>query len=171
MITLSVVRRKTVNNIDEMFSQDTVFLNIEATNEMELFYQVAMALKEKDFVTAEYYDGLIKREREFPTGLRIAKYGVAIPHTDPEYIVRNFIAVVRMKEPVQFSLMEDNNITDYMNICFFIGLKEGKESPKVLMNLITLIQNSDLIYSIMKEMKEERVVNMILEAIKLKAEV
>lgn len=109
-----------------LFDKELVFLDIESSNANELFKIIAGDLKNKGFVNEKYYDGLINREKNFPTGLQLEDYGVSIPHTDPETVTKDFIAVVRPSFPIMFSLMEDNDKNIPVDLCFFIGLKDGK---------------------------------------------
>ncbi|GMG63879.1 PTS sugar transporter subunit IIA [Tetragenococcus halophilus] len=146
-----------------LFDKELVFLDIESSNANELFKIIAGDLKNKGFVNEKYYDGLINREKNFPTGLQLEDYGVSIPHTDPETVTKDFIAVVRPSFPIMFSLMEDNDKNIPVDLCFFIGLKDGKRSPLVLVELISLIQNHKLILSILNEKNREKIIEKIQE--------
>ncbi|MDN6641279.1 MAG: PTS sugar transporter subunit IIA [Tetragenococcus sp.] len=146
-----------------LFNKELVFLDIESSNANELFKIIAGDLKNKGFVNEKYYDGLINREKNFPTGLQLEDYGVSIPHTDPETVTKDFIAVVRPSFPIMFSLMEDNDKNIPVDLCFFIGLKDGKRSPLVLVELISLIQNHKLILSILNEKNREKIIEKIQE--------
>ncbi|WP_094243419.1 PTS sugar transporter subunit IIA [Tetragenococcus halophilus] len=146
-----------------LFDKELVFLDIESSNANELFKIIAGDLKNKGFVNEKYYDGLINREKNFPTGLQLEDYGVSIPHTDPETVTKDFIAVVRPSFPIMFSLMEDNDKNIPVDLCFFIGLKDGKKSPLVLVELISLIQNHKLILSILNENNREKIIEKIQE--------
>lgn len=146
-----------------LFDKELVFLDIESSNANELFKIIAGDLKNKGFVNEKYYDGLINREKDFPTGLQLEDYGVSIPHTDPETVTKDFIAVVRPNFPIMFSLMEDNDKNIPVDLCFFIGLKDGKRSPLVLVELISLIQNHKLILSMLNENNREKIIEKIQE--------
>ena len=54
-------------------------------------------------VTDEFEVNVKKREDNFPTGIQLEDFAVAIPHTDAEYVKEEFIAVAVFKEPVKFS--------------------------------------------------------------------
>ena len=146
-----------------LFNKELVFLDIEVSNTDELFKIIADNLKNKGFVNEKYHDGLINREKDFPTGLQLEDYGVSIPHTDPETVKKDFIAVVRPSFSITFSLMEDNDKNIPVDLCFFIGLKDGKKSPLVLVELISLIQNHKLILSVLNENNREKIIEKIQE--------
>ncbi|BAK95213.1 PTS sugar transporter subunit IIA [Tetragenococcus halophilus] len=146
-----------------LFNKELVFLDIESPNANELFKIIADELQNKGFVNEKYHDGLINREKDFPTGLQLEDYSVSIPHTDPETVKKDFIAIVRPRSPIMFSLMEDNDKKTPVDLCFFIGLRDGKKSPLALMELISLIQNHKLILSILNEKNREKIIEKIQE--------
>ena len=42
-----------------------------------------------------YAEALEQREEQSPTGLATIPYGIASPHTDPEYVIAPCIVVIR----------------------------------------------------------------------------
>ncbi|MDN6344953.1 MAG: PTS sugar transporter subunit IIA, partial [Tetragenococcus koreensis] len=62
-----------------LFNKELVFLDIESPNANELFKIIADELQNKGFVNEKYHDGLINREKDFPTGLQLEDYSVRIP--------------------------------------------------------------------------------------------
>ncbi len=150
-------------NFEKLLCEETIFLDIKADNEIELFKVISDNLKSKGFVKDSYLQGLINREKNYPTGLKLEKYGVAIPHTDTEHIEKEFVAIVRPLPPVFFTLMDDDEEKDSMDICFFIGLKDSKKSTDILVKLMELIQNESLILSLLKESDKKNIISHILK--------
>ena len=64
-------------------------------------------LKEKGYVRDSWHDAICAREKSFPTGLQFEKIGIAIPHVDPENIVKPYIAIIKPKAPIDFAPMAD----------------------------------------------------------------
>ena len=153
-------------DLQNLFSTETIFLDLDGNTSEELFEEVSKKLKSLGYVTEQYVQGLKERENEFPTGLKMQNYGVAIPHTEPEFVNKEFVAVVRPKAKIEFVLMEDNDLKDEMDLCFFIGMKDGKNSPLILMNLITLIQDENLITSILKNENQNEILQLIRNSLK-----
>ena len=65
-----------------MFFEERVALfGVEASSSEEVIKIAADELYKRGIVKEDFYEHVMLREKEFPTGLATAKYGVAIPHT------------------------------------------------------------------------------------------
>ena len=90
-----------------LFRPELVFFDFEATDEWDFFAKMSDTLKEKGYVRDSWHDAICAREKSFPTGLQFEKIGVAIPHVDPENIVKPYIAIIKPKVPIDFAPMAD----------------------------------------------------------------
>lgn len=54
-------------------------------------------LLELGYVKDTFRDAIKTREANYPTALPVEPYPVAIPHSDPENIIKPFIACTRLK--------------------------------------------------------------------------
>jgi len=90
-----------------LFRPELVFFDFEATDEWDFFAKMSDTLKEKGYVRDSWHDAICAREKSFPTGLQFEKIGVAIPHVDPENIVKPYIAIIKPKAPIDFAPMAD----------------------------------------------------------------
>lgn len=90
-----------------LFRPELVFFDFEATDEWDFFAKMSDTLKEKGYVRDSWHDAICAREKSFPTGLQFEKIGIAIPHVDPENIVKPYIAIIKPKAPIDFAPMAD----------------------------------------------------------------
>ncbi len=90
-----------------LFRPELVFFDFEATDEWDFFAKMSDTLKEKGYVRDSWHDAICTREKSFPTGLQFEKIGIAIPHVDPENIVKPYIAIIKPKAPIDFAPMAD----------------------------------------------------------------
>ena len=58
-----------------------IFPDAEASSYEDVFRQVGGALTGAGYTKSTYVEALVEREREYPTGLDVDGWGVAIPHT------------------------------------------------------------------------------------------
>ena len=91
-----------------------------------------------------FYDGLITREHNFPTGLTLNNICVAIPHTDVEHVNRTQIGFMSLKEPVEFIEMGTDDKVIPVKMMFMLALKEAHQQLDMLMKLMDIFQNDDL---------------------------
>ncbi|MEX7609581.1 PTS sugar transporter subunit IIA, partial [Enterobacter asburiae] len=68
-------------------------------------------LLDKDYITPEYIQACLVREKTYPTGLMMANgQGIAIPHADYTLVKTNSISIVRFDKGVTFGQMEDADL-------------------------------------------------------------
>lgn len=132
--------------INEYLNKDLIINNLEAETTDDIFHALSEMLLKSNFVKESYYDGLVKRESKFPTGLTLGKYNVAIPHTDAIHVIKPSIAIVTLKHPVVFNNMDGDGQVN-VNIVFAMVLNEPHSQIMMLQQLILLIQNEDILRS------------------------
>ena len=66
---------------------------------------------------------MIKREAVFPTGLMINGIGVAIPHTDSQYVKRSQVGFLSLTDPLPFIEMGTRDKRNFSFINLYVGIK------------------------------------------------
>lgn len=97
----------------------------------------------KGYVKKEFLEALIAREKEFPTGIHLEDYGVALPHTDPEYVNKTGIAIITLKNGVEFRRMDDSTKTVSVDIVFGLAIKNPEQHLNILQHIIDFIQEKE----------------------------
>ncbi|WP_445486874.1 PTS sugar transporter subunit IIA [Niallia sp. 03133] len=121
-----------------LFSDKLVFTKFEADSKDALFKKISELLEEKKYVKPSFFQGLLEREKNFPTGLRTKSFHVAIPHTDPEHIITPFIAVIKPNKPICFYEMGSDDIDVQAQIIFVLGLYKSEEQVPLLQCLMEM---------------------------------
>ncbi|MDE4542172.1 PTS sugar transporter subunit IIA [Thermoanaerobacterium sp. R66] len=137
--------------ISEFFNRELIITNFEAKSQDDVFDVLYKKLFENGYVKETYLEAVKKREKVFPTGLLLNKYNVAIPHTDPEHVIKPAIAVATLKKPVIFKNMANPLEDVLVNIIFMIALNESHSQVEMLQQLIQLIQDDSLLEKIIGE--------------------
>lgn len=130
--------------VKEMLHSDLIQLNVDVNDEVELFHVVAEDLLAKGYVTKDYIQGIIEREKNYPTGLITPYLNIALPHSDVQYINKAFIYVVRLENPIQVRQMGDNQLMEVKDL-FFLGIKEPSKQVGLLSTLMVLFQDEDFV--------------------------
>lgn len=149
---------------ENMFHKEALFLNIDAKSQDEILDYVYQKMHQMGYVTAEFQEALKERERKYPTGLPGPICDIALPHTDPEYVVTPFIAVVTTKTGIPFVQMASKDIYLKSRIIFVLGFKTGKYQVKILQTLIRLfIQENELPEKFLNLESEEECFQMLMK--------
>ncbi|MBR0474168.1 MAG: PTS sugar transporter subunit IIA [Erysipelotrichaceae bacterium] len=128
----------------DMFDARIALFNQHADSQEEALKMLADEFVKCGVVKDSFFEGIITREKNFATGLRLNNFSVAIPHTDPEHVNRTQVGFISLDAPVPFIEMgtEDSEIP--VTMMFMLALKEAHEQLEMLMKLMDMFQNDDL---------------------------
>lgn len=132
-----------------LFNKEDIFLGIFAKDREDLINKMSSIFLERGYVQEEYRNSLIKREREYPTGLSFNEYNVAIPHTTYSLINEQRIVFVRLNNYVEFGEMGTNEKQLKVKVLLFLLIKKGEEQVSVLLNLMNVLADKSC-YSILE---------------------
>ncbi|GGC80217.1 PTS sugar transporter subunit IIA [Enterococcus wangshanyuanii] len=126
------------------FDSEIAEFQVEAIDKIDVFKRLTQQLAAQDFITDDFLKHVIEREEKFPTGLPVNQIGVAIPHTDSEYVKRSQIAFMSLKRPITFFEMGTSDKPVDVQMIFMLALKEPHEQLEMLQKLISMIQQEDI---------------------------
>ncbi|MGG5370684.1 PTS sugar transporter subunit IIA [Enterococcus sp. AZ196] len=138
-----------------------VFAQENFSSQAELFEQVAQKALDLGWVREDFLDRIRKREETFPTGIQLMNVGAAIPHTDAECVLEEFVAVITMQESVVFHNMEDNNKQVKAQIIFVLGLNQPHAQLEMLQSLMGLLQNETVLSELLLATTENELIRTI----------
>lgn len=121
-----------------MFAKKIALFNQKAESRDEALTLLAAEFVKAEVVEDDFLAGIMAREAVFPTGLPLDKMGVAIPHTDPEYVRESQIGFMTLEKPVVFQFMGDINQDIEVSVIFMLALKEGQSQMEMLPKLMDL---------------------------------
>ena len=147
--------------LKEYFKKELVFYDLSVADKGEFFTILSQKACSLGKVTDEFEVNVKKREDNFPTGIQLEDFAVAIPHTDAEYVKEEFIAVAVFKEPVKFSSMEDASAILDVRAAFMLGLNQPHSQLEVLTELMDIFQNKETMAKIINSSSKEELENII----------
>jgi PTS system galactitol-specific IIA component len=117
------------------------------------------------YVNDGFVEATLAREAEMPTGLPLGTdYNAAIPHVDIEYVHQSALALATLKEPVIFYNMVDQQDEVPVSIVIMLALDQPKSQIEMLQSVAALLQQPDLIESIMKASTQQEILNYLKSA-------
>lgn len=129
---------------------DLVFWDKEYKDYEDLLSHITETLVSKNYVEKEFEEALIIREKEFPTGLQLDGYAVAIPHGGSQYVKKDFVSVVTLRNPIFMNRMDNPEESLEIDILFILGFGKSETHLQVLKELMGLIQNPKVIEELKK---------------------
>ncbi|GCF93114.1 PTS galactitol transporter subunit IIA [Enterococcus florum] len=151
----------------KLFYEELVFLDKKYHDQAEFFRSICADLQQLGWVKSSFYQAITEREAAFSTGLETQPFSVAIPHTDAEHVEKNFIAFVRVVEPISFVHM---GIPDKMveaQMLFVLGIADASNQVKILSNMIELLSNEAMMKQLISAQDPADIVQIMNQAVSL----
>jgi len=127
------------------FSEEIAFFNQSCNSKEDALKKLADKFLIKGLVKDTFFQAVIDREKDYPTGLSINSIGVAIPHTDGIHIIGPQIGFMSLKEPVIFKDMVDDKHEIEVSAIFMLGLLKSEQQIDMLQKLVGLFQDEVLL--------------------------
>ncbi|WP_368679809.1 PTS sugar transporter subunit IIA (plasmid) [Staphylococcus pseudoxylosus] len=143
--------------LKDYLKSDLTFLNKKYASFKDMICNLTEIFKKEGYTELDFSKALVEREISFPTGLQLENYAVAIPHGGTEYVNKDFISFVTLEEPVKMHRMDDPEKPLEVDTFFIMGLKNSDNHLKVLKELMSLIQDKE----ILEQLKQGHSINQI----------
>ncbi len=126
-----------------------IVLGVKAASDHDVIRILANRLQELGYVKPSFADAVIAREAALPTGLPLGgDNNVAVPHTDPEHVLKPGLALATLAEPVMFSNMEDADEKLPVSVVFVMALNDKDKQVEMLQEIAGTIQSPAIIASL-----------------------
>lgn len=154
--------------------KELVQLDLEAENTDQLFEMMAERLQILGYIKEGFLDAIRKREEAYPTALPIEPYPVAIPHTDPQCILKPFVACIRLKHPIPWREMAANETVHQVKFVFMLGFQAedvGDSHVELLQILVMNLQDPEFMKHLDHAQTEEEYWKLVLSMEGLEEEI
>ncbi|WP_432287061.1 PTS sugar transporter subunit IIA [Aminobacter sp. BA135] len=119
-----------------------IALGVEAQDNEAVIRLLAGKLEALGYVRPSYAGAVVKREATMPTGLPLGyALNVAIPHTDPEHVLKPGIALAVLRKPVDFANMEDPDEAVPVGYVFLLAINDKDKQIDMLQEIMDTIQS------------------------------
>ncbi|MDU2829258.1 MAG: PTS sugar transporter subunit IIA [Anaerococcus sp.] len=112
-------------------------------NSKEVLSYLADCLIEEKIVKQSFKEAILEREDSYPTGLQFDGYGIALPHTDSEHVIKSQIAIMTLEKPVKFVEMATSDKEIDVKTIFMLALKDSNQHIKILQKVMELLQDRE----------------------------
>ncbi len=146
----------------DLLHSEHILLDLNASSVAEVLDRLAAAMEKTEYVLRAYGRDALVREDVFPTGLPTEPIPVAIPHADPEHVLRSGVGIAVLRQPVDFGLMgSDGSDKVAAKVVFLLAIKEREKQVEMIQQLIQVIQSGDLLEGIVDAEEPEGVLELI----------
>lgn len=133
---------------NQLINHRLIFQEVKDDNKEKVLRDLAEKMVEENYVKPSFVKAVLEREKDFPTGLPTASYGVAIPHCDTVHVISPGVAVGILKEPIRFNVMGCGDEEVLVKVIFMLAIKEPNKQLEMLEKLTKIFQNDSILKSI-----------------------
>lgn len=144
-----------------MIDERLVFTNLEVHDFSSTIQTMGFEMENLGYVEDTFVEAVIKRERSFPTGLELADYSIAIPHTDPEHVRKSGVAIATLNRPVMVHSMIDPQKRIEVRFIVLMAIKDPKGQLAMLSKLMGFFQDVETLKLLEAAQKKEEILHVI----------
>ena len=137
--------------------ENLIFHNLRAVNNIEVLQLMGDAMIREGYGEDGFTEAVLKREKDYPTGLDVDGIGVAIPHTDAEHVKKEGISIAVLDQPIEFDAMgeEDCRIPVKIVIMFTVAGKD-KHIDRLL-QILDMIKDEEILHGLLNAKNKEEI--------------
>lgn len=147
----------------EQLKEGLIFPKLEASNSKEVFEKVGGKFIKEGYCKESYIDALVNRESEFPTGIDVDGFGIAIPHTDISHVNKAGIAIATLENPVKFIQMGTDDEEVEAKVIFMLAVDDPKKHLELLQNVLAVLQDKEVLNKLSNADKCNEIINIVKE--------
>lgn len=147
----------------EQLDKELIHIGVEASNCEEALQTFGKVFVQEGYCKETYPEALVEREREFPTGLDINGYGVAIPHTNVTHVNKAGTGIAILKNPVTFLQMGTDDEEVEVSVIFMLAVVEPRQHLEDLKRILAIIQDNKVLSSLAAAKSKEEIINIVKE--------
>ena len=119
-----------------------------------MFKYLHETLTAAGIVKESYLEALMAREREYPTGIELDGYAVAIPHCDTEHALKPAIYILRTPRPILVNQADGDNQLETQLIINLV-VTSPLDQLQLLKSLFSHLQDKDFYKKLLELPAEE----------------
>ncbi|MFI3546558.1 PTS sugar transporter subunit IIA [Mammaliicoccus sciuri] len=145
-----------------LLNENLIYLDCDYEDKDSFFDWFSNEMLSKGYVKESFKESIKEREKNYPTGLVTQTCELAIPHTDPNHLIKPFISFIRLKKPISFIQMGIGDEMCEAKLLFVLGVTKDGGQVEVLsklMNLFMQEKEMELIINEQNKFKIEKIIN------------
>lgn len=148
-----------------LFNPSLMEARLSAKDSEEAIRKLGRLLIEQKKVSKEYIEEVSRREREYPTGLRMPGVKVAMPHAGAANVFESALAVGVLEKPILFGMMGYPNQTTEVDVVFLLAIHEKTGQVIALQQLVQLFQADEVLKKVVACTTSSELYEVILNGI------
>ncbi|WP_297134348.1 PTS sugar transporter subunit IIA [Terrisporobacter sp.] len=145
----------------EQLRDNLIFPELDAKDSSEIMEKVGRVFINEGLCKESYIQALINREGEFPTGIDVDGFGIAIPHTDVSHVNEAGIGIATLKKPVKFIQMGTDDEEVETKVIVMLAVDDPKKHLSMLQNILAILQDKNVLNELANAKEKTEIIKII----------
>lgn len=147
--------------LSDLIKEELILTNLKCDNQNQAINILYEQLFRYGYVKESYLQGVINREKTYPTGIKLdCSINVAIPHTEAIHVLKSGICLAILKNPIKFKRIDNPDESVEVSLIMMIAIKEQDKQVNVLEELVSMFQNCNFIEKLAKQTEVKKIVDL-----------
>ena len=138
-------------------NDNLIFHNLKAADNKEVLQIMGDAMIQEGYGEDGFTEAVLKREKDYPTGLDVDGIGVAIPHTDAEHVKKEGISIAVLDRPVEFEAMGEENCRIPVKIVIMFTVAGKDKHIDRLLLILDMIKDEEILQGLLNAKNKEEI--------------
>ena len=134
---------------------------MKAESKEEALGRLFEALNAAGKVKPSFYEAILEREKNYPTGLELGELNASIPHVTPDHVVTSAMGVAVLDTPVTFQRMDNKAETVEVKVIFNIALDANGKHLDILQEIMGVVANADVMRRLVRAETSEQIIKIL----------
>jgi|LGOV01.1.fsa_nt_gb PTS system galactitol-specific IIA component len=143
-----------------LIKKEHINVNFLGKDQREVIEMASCSFIKNGIVKNGFIDAVIKREEKYPTGLP-TKIGVALPHTELDYVIKEGISILTLEKPIVFYEMGNPKEKVDVEIIFLLAIINPQNQIHILQKIVSMIQDEKVLNKIKSAKSSETIYNLV----------
>jgi len=139
-------------------AKEDIFLDLKVPDMTAAIQAICAHLLREEKIAPDFEKHLLLREEEYPTGLKLGKINVAIPHADYEYSKTTQLVVATLESPVLWNNMENPDEALRVSVVVMSLFDKPEKQIEALKQIMGVIQSQEALQQIVNATTFDQVV-------------
>ena len=145
----------------EQLKENLIFPELEVKDSSEIMEKMGNLFIKEGLCKESYINALIRRESEFPTGIDVDGFGIAIPHTDVSHVNEAGIGIATLKEPIKFIQMGTDDEEVDTKVVVMLAVDDPKKHLSTLQSILEILQDKNVLFRLSNAKNKQDVIEII----------
>ncbi|MGY3725583.1 PTS system, galactitol-specific IIA component [Granulicatella balaenopterae] len=155
-----------------LIDKETIYISDKMTLQA-VFEEISQQLIVADLVTKDFFEHVLEREKEFPTGMDLSVVNpelpnIAVPHTEAEFVKVRRIIPVKLTHQIKFhNMIQPQEVLD-AQFLFIILNNDPAGQANILAQIMNFIATTDteVLKTVLQSENEDEIYTILSKGIK-----